>query len=186
MTEVAVLFAPGFEEIEAMTIVDVLRRAELNVHMISIDAKEVPGAHGVRIIVDDTFDALADKDFDALVLPGGAPGFINLRNHEGVLSYVKTMFDSGKLVAAICASPAVLADAGILKGKSCTIYPGLEQEVIKGGGQIKEDLVVVDGTVITSRGPATSFPFALQLVETLVGPSKADEVKKQTLTPLVF
>jgi 4-methyl-5(b-hydroxyethyl)-thiazole monophosphate biosynthesis len=115
-------------------------------------------------------------------LPGGNPGYKNLRRNKKVLNMLKEASDSGKLVAAICAAPSVLSDAGVLKKRKCTIYPGMESEVENGGGEFLEDSVVVDGNIITSRGPATTIHFALKIAEKLVGKEIAETVRKKTLT----
>ncbi len=124
-------------------------------------------------------------DFDAVVCPGGAPGYENLRKDRRVIDMIRRAFDSNKLVAAVCASPAVLSDAGVLEGKACTIYPSMEDELKKGGGKPKDEIVVVDGNIITSRGPATALPFALKVVEKLVGKDTAENVRKRTLVDML-
>jgi 4-methyl-5(b-hydroxyethyl)-thiazole monophosphate biosynthesis len=186
MTEVAVLFAPGFEEIEAITIVDILRRAGVTVQMVGVDTEDVIGAHGIQVKTNTTLASLDPKKIGALLLPGGSPGYVNLRNHMGVLTLIKTIYDSGKLVAAICAAPSALADAGVLNQSTCTIYPGMEEELEHGGGLPSTENVVQDKNVITSRGPATSIPFAIKIVEYLLGESKAKEVMEKTLANQVF
>jgi 4-methyl-5(b-hydroxyethyl)-thiazole monophosphate biosynthesis len=186
MTHVAVLFAPGFEEIESMTIVDVLRRAGIKTHLVGLEKKTVKGAHQVSIRMDTVLDE-SDKDvFDAVVLPGGAPGYINLKEDSRVLDLLNEKYKAGNLVAAVCASPAVLAAAGILKGKKCTIYPGMEDELRKAGGDPVEELVVVDENIVTSRGPATTILFALKLVELLKDSSTAETIASKTLLNLVY
>jgi 4-methyl-5(b-hydroxyethyl)-thiazole monophosphate biosynthesis len=186
MSSVAVLFATGFEEIEATTIVDILRRAGILVKMIGIDDDIVTGAHGIQIHTDSTIESLDPATIDGIILPGGSPGYINLRNNEKTLNMTKTIFNQGKLVAAICASPSLLADAEVIQGKRCTIYPGMEEELMKNGGRPVKELVVTDGNVITSKGPATSILFALELVKYLIGEQKAMEVSQETLATEVF
>jgi len=187
MVKVLVFLAPGFEEIEASTIVDILRRCNVEVTIVGLKPDVVEGAHGIKFIPDKPIDDVVTKDFDAVVCPGGAPGFENLRKNKKVLEMIKEAFGFNKLVAAICASPAVLSDAGVLKGRMCTIYPGMEEELRKGGGKIREkDTVVVDGNIITSRGPATAFHFALKLAEKLTGKEAADNVRKETLANLAL
>ncbi len=180
------LIAPGFEEIEASTIIDILRRCNVEVTMAGLKTDIVEGAHKIGFKVDKSIEEVYVKDFDAVICPGGAPGYENLRKDRRVLSMIKEAFNSNKLVAAICASPAVLSDAGILEGKSCTIYPGMEEEIRKGGGKLKRGLVVVDGNIITSKGPATALPFALKIAERLVGKEIAKKVWKETLAYLVL
>lgn len=178
--------AKGFEEIEASTIVDILRRSDVEVTVAGLTPELVEGAHGMKFVPDKSIEEVAVRDFDAVVCPGGAPGYKNLRKNRRVIAMIKEAFDSDKLVAAICASPAVLSDAGVLKGKACTIYPGMEGELEKGGGKPREDLVVVDGNVITSRGPATALPFALKLAEKLAGKNVAEKVRSKTLADVTL
>jgi 4-methyl-5(b-hydroxyethyl)-thiazole monophosphate biosynthesis len=185
LVKALVFLAPGFEEIETITIVDILRRCNVEVTVAGLRQNVVGGAHGIKVVPDKYIDEADLKEFDAVVLPGGSPGYINLRKDRRVLTMVKAAFESKKLVAAICASPAVLSDAGILKDRICTIYPGMEGELVKGGGNPIEDLVVVDANIITSRGPATALLFALKLAERLAGKKVAEEVKKTTLADLV-
>ena len=180
-----VFLASGFEEIETATVVDVLRRCGVQVTITGLEPHAITGAHGMKFVSDTLIDDVAVKDFDAVVIPGGSPGYLNLRKDYRVLSMVKEAFYSNKLVAAICAAPAVLSDAGILRNRNCTIYPGMEEELEKGGGKPRKDLVVEDGNIVTSQGPATALLFALRLAERLVDKKTADTVRKKTLTNLV-
>lgn len=186
MVSALVLLASGFEEIEALTVIDVLRRCNIKVVVAGLSAEPTAGAHDVRVIPDTSIDKVRVEDYDAIICPGGNPGYVNLRKNATVLSMVKTAFAMGKLVAAICAAPAVLADAGILKGKKCTIYPGMESELERGGGKVQRDLVVEDGNVITSQGPATALPFAFKVAERLVGKAVVEVVKERTLANLIL
>jgi 4-methyl-5(b-hydroxyethyl)-thiazole monophosphate biosynthesis len=181
-----VFLAKGFEEIEASTIVDILRRSGVEVTVAGLTPDLVEGAHGMKFVPNKSIEEVAVKDFDAVVCPGGAPGYKHLRKNRRVIAMIKEAFDSNKLVAAVCASPAVLSDAGVLKGKACTIYPGMEGELEKGGGKPRKDIVVVDGNVITSRGPATALPFALKLAEKLAGKEVAENIKKKTLANITL
>ena len=181
-----VFLATGFEEIEASTIVDVLRRCGVEVTVAGLAPDLVEGAHGMKFVPDRTIEEVVVKDFDAVICPGGAPGFENLRKDYRVITMIKEAYNRNKLVAAICASPAVLSDAGVLKGRNCTIYPGMEQELVKGGGKISKDFVVADGNIITSRGPATAFHFSFKLVEQLVGREVAEELRKKTLADVAL
>lgn len=185
LAKALVFLATGFEEIETVTIVDVLRRAEVEVTVAGLEPNLVEGVHGIKIIPDKHVDEVKVDDFDAIIVPGGNPGYKNLRKSQRVLSIVKYAFNAKKLVAAICAAPAVLSDAGILDNKVCTIYPGMESELEKGGGKPKQEMVVVDANVITSRGPATALPFALEIVERLVGKQVADAVSKKTMANIL-
>ena len=185
MVKALVFLATGFEEIETVTIVDVLRRAGVNVIAAGLSSNVIEGAHGIKIIPDTSIDNMKIIDFDAVIVPGGNPGYKNLRDNPRVIDMLKEAFDSKKIVAAICAAPAVLSDAGILKNKNCTIYSGMENEVEKGGGKPKFDNVVIDGNIITSRGPATAFPFAIKLAELLIGKQVAQEVAKKTMANIL-
>ncbi len=182
MAEALVILAPGFEEIEAVAVIDVLRRSGIEVTVAGLLPDSVEGAHELKIVPDKTIETVQMKDFDALVVPGGNPGYKNLRRDKRVLEMIKEAYGSGKIVAAICAAPSVLSDAGVLKNRKCTIYPGMENEVKNGGGEFLEDSVVVDGNLITSRGPATALHFALKIAEKLVGKEIAEGVRKKTLT----
>lgn len=186
MANTAVLFIKGFEEIEGSTIVDILRRANITTHIVGVESKEITGAHNVTISADLHIDDLKLDELDALILPGGAPGFINLRENKIVLSLIKEAVEKNKVVAAICASPSVLATAGVLKNKKATIYPGMEDEIKNKGGVLVDDLVVVDDNIITSKGPATTMLFALKLVEILKDKATSEEVKNQVLLPLIY
>ncbi len=185
MSKALVFLAAGFEEIETVTIVDVLRRAGIAVTVAGLTPNTIDGAHEIKMVSDNFIDDVQIEDFDAIVVPGGNPGYKNLRNDSRVISMIKKAFNSKKLIAAICAAPAVLSDAGILEGKVCTIYPGMENELEKGGGIPKQDIVVIDDNIITSRGPATALPFAIKIVETLVGNEAAEVVSNKTLTNIL-
>ena len=185
MAKALIFLATGFEEIETVTVVDVLRRAGVEVTVAGLTPNVVEGIHAMNIVPDKHIDEVNVDDFDAIVVPGGNPGYKNLRKDPRVIGMVKKAFDSNKLVAAICAGPAVLSDAGILKDKACTIYPGMDNELEKGGGKPKHDIVVVDRNIITSRGPATALPFALKLAEILAGKEVAEAVSKKTMANIL-
>jgi len=172
MSKVAVLLASGFEEIEALTVVDVLRRADVTCHMVSIlDHTEVEGAHGISVLADKVFDEFM-LDYDMIVLPGGMPGAANLKADERVLTLVQQFAqESTKYIGAICAAPIVLAEAGIVAGKRLTSYPASEYVELFTEANYLDELVVVDDNIITSRGPATSLLFAYTLVDVLGGHS---------------
>ncbi len=177
--KVIVPLAEGFEEIEFATIVDILRRAGINVTVAGLKEGTTEGAHGVRVTPDTTIDKVNTGDFDVVVLPGGYPGFVNLGESEKVLKLVKEMYEGNKYVTAICGAPSVLGKAGVIQGKKATIYPGMENTLT--GAQPSEERVVVDGKIITSRGPGTAMEFAIKLVEVLAGRSQAEEVKQSAL-----
>jgi len=173
MTTIAVLLADGFEEIEAVTIIDVLRRAELTVHTLGVNGLDVQGAHGISFKADARLDETTD--FDALVLPGGMPGAETLRDDIRVLAMVRRHVQEQRTVAAICAAPMALGAAGVLQGRRATCYPGFEEHLA--GAERCTDKVVIDGPVITSRGPGTAMDFALELVARLASPEKAQELR---------
>jgi 4-methyl-5(b-hydroxyethyl)-thiazole monophosphate biosynthesis len=185
VTKALVFLATGFEEIETVTIVDVLRRANIDVTVVGLQPKPTEGAHKMKIVPDKTINDVNVNDFDAVIVPGGNPGYKNLRKDSRVISMLKKAFESNKLVAAICAGPAVLSDAGILQGKVCTIYPGMENELESGGGKPSHDNIINDRNIVTSRGPATALPFALKLVEILAGKQTADVVSKKTMADIL-
>ena len=185
MTQALVFLATGFEEIETVSIVDILRRANVDVTIAGLTPGVIEGVHAIKIVPDKNINDVKVEDFDIIVVPGGNPGYMNLRKDQRVIDMIKKAFNSNKLVAAICAAPAVLSDAGVLEGKVCTIYPGMENELKKGGGKPKQDIIVVDGNIITSRGPATALPFALELVEILAGKQVADSVSKKTMANIL-
>ena len=177
MIKVSVLLADGFEEIEALTAVDLLRRARIYVDTISItDDQTVHGAHGINVQTEDLFDEVDFSESDMIVLPGGMPGTTNLKEHAGVRKVVKEHTQAGKYVGAICAAPTVLADLGLLKGKKITCYPTVEQEIQ--GAVLLRTPVAVDGNIVTGRGAGTAVEFALKLIEVLEGEEKAQEVAK--------
>ena len=177
MKKTAMLFANGFEEVEALTVVDLLRRAEIVCDIVALDgAAEITGSHDITVRADKAFDAVTVDGYDALLLPGGQPGTTNLGNDERVLALLREFNAAGKLTAAICAAPTVLAKAGLLDGKRATCYPGLEDKLI--GATPGTESVVEDGTVITSRGVGTAIPFALALTAYLDSPERADALAK--------
>mgnify|MGYP001076531583 CR=1 FL=1 len=164
MKKVAVMLDDGFEEIEALTVVDIIRRANITCDMFSVSSMEVKGAHDIVVKADKLISEEV-KEYDVIVLPGGMPGATNLRDNEEVIDLVKWFNDNKKIVAAICAAPIVLGKAGIIEGKKVTSYPGFEDELVK--GSYLEEHVVVDGNIITSRGPATAMLFAYKILELL-------------------
>ena len=173
MKKTAILFAQGFEEVEALTVVDLLRRAKIGCDIISLaDSDCVTGAHGIRIGADRSFSETDFSPYDAVILPGGMPGTTNLAADERVLALLRNFADAGKLTATICAAPTVLAKAGLLKDKKAVCYPGMEEQLT--GAKVSFDPVAVDGTVITSRGLGTAIPFALSIVEYFEGQGRAE------------
>lgn len=177
---VYVFLAHGFEEVEALTVVDLLRRADIQVKTVSImEDKLVYGAHGIGVEADILFKEGVYDKCAMLVFPGGMPGTTNLCNHKALQEELIAFYEKGKKVAAICAAPMVLAKAGILKGHEATIYPGMEDELI--GAVHGEGNVVKSGNVITSKGPGTAMDFALALVAELKGEDTAKEIKNELI-----
>jgi 4-methyl-5(b-hydroxyethyl)-thiazole monophosphate biosynthesis len=171
MKSVAVLLAPGFEEIEAITVIDVLRRADIQVTVAGLREGEITGSHQITVRPDKTLEEIKPEGFDMVVLPGGLPGTDHLREDPRVIAFVREMAKSGKHTCAICAAPTVLKAAGVTAGKAVTSHPVVAED-LKGPGY-REDRVVVDGLVVTSRGAGTAMEFALELVRILAGPDKA-------------
>lgn len=171
MKSVAVLLAPGFEEIEAITVIDVLRRADIHVTVAGIRKGEITGSHEITVRPDKTLEEIQPQGFDMVVLPGGLPGTNHLREDPRVLAFVRAIAESGKHTCAICAAPIVLKAAGVTEGKTVTSHPIVAEEF--SGSDYREDRVVVDGPVVTSRGAGTAMEFALELVRILAGTEKA-------------
>lgn len=163
-----VLLADGFEETEAVAVIDVLRRAEIKVEVLGVESKKVTGSHQIVIEADALLSDRKNEKFDLVVLPGGMPGSATLRDHWGVQKLVQAQHASGGLVGAICAAPIALAKAGVLEGKNATCFPGFEEQLTAGGAKsTSTNAVVRDGNVITSRGVGTALAFGLALVEAL-------------------
>ncbi|MBM6948241.1 DJ-1 family glyoxalase III [Mordavella massiliensis] len=180
MKKAAVLLADGFEEIEALTAVDLLRRARIYVDTISIsDDYMVNGSHGINVQTEDLFAEVDFGEFDMLVLPGGMPGTANLDAHDGVRRVVREFCEKGKYVGAICAAPSILGNMGLLKGKRGTCFPAFEDRM--SGAVLVKAPVVQDGNIITSRGMGTAIEFGLKLVEVLTDKAKADEIAQSII-----
>lgn len=180
-----VFLADGFEEVEALTVVDYLRRAGIEVKTCSIHEQEpVKGAHNIIVKADCLISNLAeDEVFDALVLPGGLPGAYNLRDDVRVIKLIQAQAESGRLVAAICAAPVVLQKAGLTQGRKGTSYPGFGDGL--GFADYSEEISVRDGNMITARGPAAAVYFALDIIDYLLGSEKAAEIKDDILLNLI-
>ncbi len=181
----ALLFlAEGFEEIEALSVVDILRRAEVSIVTCSImDTNTVKGAHDITVISDDNLKNIDEDDYDVFILPGGMPGARNLKDDDRVIKIISKAFNENKIVAAICAAPIVLEKAGILKGKTATSYPGfLEQGH---DYTFSDEIVIVDENVITSRGPATAPYFAFAILDKLGLYNNSRKVKESMLYNLL-
>ena len=177
MNKIGVFLAEGCEEIEALTVVDVVRRAGIEVAMISVSGeKQVRGAHDITFLTDIPAEFMDYDMLDGIVLPGGMPGTLNLGANETVQKIIRTFAEKGKMVAAICAAPSVLGEAGLLEGKKATCYPGFEEKLV--GAFPCEDEVAVDGNMITSRGMGTAIPFALEIVKYFAGEEASEELRK--------
>lgn len=177
MPNVLVPLAPGCEELEAITIIDLLRRAGIQVVTAGLDDGPVRGSRGTVLIPDTTLHHALQQEFDMVALPGGQPGSNNLNADPRIHTLLKHMADQDKYTAAICAAPLVLANAGLLHGKRATSFPGVLSKMDLHGVELKTDAVVHDGKVITSRGPGTAMDFALTLIEILAGKAKRNEVE---------
>lgn len=177
MSKVGIFFATGYEEIEALTVVDMLRRAGVEAKMVSVTGeKTVTSSHGVTVVMDSVIEEEDLDTFDMLVLPGGMPGTTNLQNCPKLMDAVVSFANAGKDVAAICAAPSVFGALGILKGKKACCYPSFEEKLE--GAEVNMNSVNVDGNIITSRGMGTAIDFALAIVEKLMGAEKAESLAK--------
>jgi protein deglycase len=174
---ILVPLAEGFEEIEAVTIIDVLRRAGLDVTVAGLSAGPVRGSHGIPLVPDAELGALDLDAFGVLVLPGGQPGSRNLAADERVLALVRRLHGAGQRTAAICAAPIVLHAAGILHGATVTAHPSV-REALPGALVRSEPRVVRSGSILTSQGAGSALEFALELVADLVGPEQADALAR--------
>jgi len=181
MATVLVPLADGCEEIEAVTIIDLLRRAGIDVVVAGLKAGIVTASRGVQLMPDVTLDEALQHEYDMVVLPGGMPGAANLKDDARMIALLKKMAAAGQYTAAICAAPMVLAEAGLLDGKQATSYPGFLDAIP--GVTLSTAAVVQDGNVLTSRGPGTAMDFALALIEVLSGADKRQQVESALLRP---
>ena len=174
---VLVPLAQGCEELEAITITDLLTRAGIKVVTVGLDEQVVVASRGIKLIPDKLLNDVLEDNFDMIVLPGGLPGADHLNNDPGIQTIVKKLAANNKYTAAICAAPRVLATAGLLEGKHATSFPGALDQFPVNNMTYEEKSVVIDGNVITSRGPGTAMDFTLTLIELLMGKEKRDEVE---------
>ncbi len=179
MSHVLVPLAQGCEELEAITITDLLVRAGITVTTCGLDDQPVKASRGTTIIPDTSIDKVLQQSFDLIVLPGGLPGADHLRDNPHLQSLIKKQAAENKYLAAICAAPKALAEAGVLDGKIATSYPGVLAALGNNSITITDNAVEIDGNIITSRGPGTAIDFALTLIELLAGREKRDEVNQQ-------
>lgn len=176
MTTVLIPLAPGCEELEAVTLVDILRRAGVQVTTAGLQDGPVRASRGTVLVPDMTLDAALRNDYDLIALPGGMPGAEHLKNDSRIIAALQRMHAAGKYVAAICAAPMALHAAGLLEGKRATSFPGVLDR-LPGDHHYSTDAIVADGNILTSRGPGTALDFALALVELLAGSAKRQEVE---------
>jgi 4-methyl-5(b-hydroxyethyl)-thiazole monophosphate biosynthesis len=177
MASVLVPLAQGCEELEAVTVVDLLRRAGIEVVTAGLDEQPVHASRGMVLLPDMTLEQALQRDYDMVVLPGGLPGADHLRDDPRVIGLLREMAAAGKYTTAICAAPKVLARAGLLDGKRATSYPGALDNATVPGLEYCEQAVITDGRVVTSRGPGTAMDFALKLIELLAGKTQRDTVE---------
>ncbi|MBF0256052.1 MAG: DJ-1/PfpI family protein [Gammaproteobacteria bacterium] len=183
MARVLIPLAQGCEELEAVTLIDLLRRAGIEVVSAGLDAEPVIASRGVKLIADVQLDAVLDQAFDMIVLPGGLPGADHLNQDPRIRQLLHRIQRQGGYLAAICAAPKVLASAGLLDGRQATAYPGVLEALNLPQIELLEQSVVCDGQLITSRGPGTAMDFALTLIEKLSGTAKRQEVEKALMRP---
>ena len=176
---VLVPLAQGCEELEAITITDLLVRAGIRVTTCGLDEKPVKASRGTTIIPDTSIDKVANDTFDLIVLPGGLPGADFLRDDETLQNMIKKQAEEDRYLGAICAAPKALAQAGVLEGKTATSYPGVLSALDNTAITVSDNAIEIDGKIITSRGPGTAMDFALQLIELLTNRAKRDEVAKE-------
>jgi len=178
MSKVYVFLATGFEEIEALTPVDILRRAGLNVELVSITGNDiVTGARGINVKADVLFENIDKDEADLLILPGGMPGTLNLASYEPLMELVKEFNTNDKRIAAICAAPTIFGKNGLLKGKKATCYPGMEGDLLE--AKVYTGSVITDGNITTSRGMGTAIDFSLELLSILKdSKEEADKMAK--------
>lgn len=186
MPNVLIALAQGCEEIEAVTVIDLLRRAGITVVSASLDGAPVNASRGTVLLADTTLDSALqqslDTPFDMIVLPGGMPGSEHLKNDARIIRHLQQMAAAGQYIAAICAAPMALHAAGVLEDKRATSFPGVLDQ-LPGSHIYLEDAVVVDGNIITSRGPGTAMDFALKLIELLLGKPQRNQVEDQLQRP---
>jgi protein deglycase len=176
MKSVCVFFANGFEEIEAISIVDVIRRAGISVTMVSImGSLEVTGSHQIKVLTDQLFEEVDFNGVEMLILPGGMPGAKNLASHNGLKQQILNFNKNNKLLGAICAAPLVFGELGILKNKEATCYPGFERYLE--GARITKGPIALAGNILTGKGPGVAIQFALKIVEILKGKETADSLR---------
>ncbi len=170
--------ADGFEEVEAIAPIDMLRRAGVEVITVGVTGKTAVGAHGIPVTADISVDeVILNESLEAVILPGGMPGALNLENSDAVQKAIDYAAENGKLICAICAAPQILGHKGLLGGKKAIAYPGFEKEL--SGAEISSDFVVCDGSIITAKGAGVATEFGLEIVAQLKGREKAEAIRMQ-------
>ena len=184
--KVALFIENGSEELEFIAPLDIMRRANLEVDLISANNQDfITSSHNVKIIADKKINEVSNiLDYDAIVIPGGMPGSTLLRDNKKIIEFYQTMYNSGKLVAAICAAPIVLSAAGITDDKEVTSYPGFDKE-INYKNYNSDKAVVIDKNVITAQGPAVAILFGYEIVNYLLQDNTAEDVKQAMLVPVL-
>ena len=167
-----IFIAPGFEEIEALATLDILRRAELEVQSVGVGGKTITGSHGIPVVCDITEAEVSADELEMVILPGGMPGTLNLEKSPVVQKYIDFVLKQDLWLAAICAAPSILGHKGVLEGKRVTCFPGYDTQL--GNARYTGDAVVQDGKLVTGKGPGAAIPFALKLVECLISKERAD------------
>jgi 4-methyl-5(b-hydroxyethyl)-thiazole monophosphate biosynthesis len=177
MNRIAIFFAKGYEEIEALTVVDICRRLGLTIDMVSVTEElRAEGSHGIVVEMDKTFSQVEFADYDMLLLPGGGEGTKNLEAHQPLMAQIDAFYEEGRYVGAICAAPSILGHRGILKGRRACCYPGFESHLE--GATVTEGPVEIDGNVVTSRGMGTAVDFGLAVAGLFCGREKAAALAK--------
>lgn len=180
MKKIAVFFAESYEEIEALTVVDMCRRADIQTEMVSVtDSLIVTGAHAIPVVMDKKFTEVDFNTLDMIVLPGGWPGTPNLEKVDALMEKVKEFAKAGKYVAAICAAPSILGHLGVLEGKTACSFPGFEEELT--GAAVTYDSCAIDGNIITARGMGCAIDFSVEIIRALCGNEKAQEIASKII-----
>ncbi len=174
---VYVFLADGFEEIEALSVVDILRRADIEVLTVGVGTSAPNGRHGIKVLADITEDKAVTDNLEGVVLPGGLPGAWNLKASKKVFELTRYAAENGKLVSAICAAPSLLGDWGLLEGKKAVCYPGFEERLV--GAEVCDLPAVTDGMTVTGKGAGTALDFAFSIVEVLISKQKSDSLKEE-------
>lgn len=182
MNTVYTFLADGFEEVEALAVVDCLVRAGLNTKTVSVNGSNtVTGAHNIKVVADIEFSEGDFSDADVLFFPGGMPGTLNLEAHSGLMSLLDKHYNAGKEIVAICAAPSIFAHKGYLKGKKATCYPGFDKDLVEGGATHTGSLVEECGNIVTAKGPGAALELGYTLVARHVSPERAAEMKAQMI-----